>query len=221
MKSSVLLLSILTVTALGIVDAQQASAQGARYKYAPNIWQEDKPRVPGQQEAPRATFQGAMPQSSNFLGLSPSMLAKQAPKVVAKPVSIPSSQVSHKLFVPQTAFKPDFGKPTQPLQAGNPVKMATLPPGAGSPIPQKAAPPTANKAAAPVQQPKSAPRHLGHNSAVKGVLRTPTHAHGESATPQAASYTTGYVPGGLLPAQSGVGMKTRADVSGKVMNTNH
>jgi hypothetical protein len=227
MKSSFLLLSILTVTAIGIADAQQASAQGARYKYAPNLWQQEKPRVPGNIDAPRAVMPGSVPQSPGFLGLDPAMLSRPvqtppAPRLVAKPV--PSSQISHKLFVPSTTFKSDFGKPAQPLQAGEPLKMATLPLGAGSPIPQMAAaPPTANKAAAPVHHAtNSAPaRHIGHHTAVSGKLKTPTHAHGESATPIAASYSSGYVPGGLLPAQSGYGMKTHADVSGVLKTKMH
>ena len=219
MKTSVLFLSILAAAATGVVNAQRVSAQqetGARYKFAPTVYKIEQPRIPSNVEGPHAVTQGAMPHSSNFLGVDPGMLTPPPrPQVVAKPV--PATQVSHKLFVPNTAFKPDFGKPVQPLQAGEPVKMQTLPPGAGSPISQKAAPPTALKAAAPVQQPKhSAPRH-NHQIAVHGNLKTPTHSHGESATPMAASYSQGYVPGGLLPAQSGVGMKTRADVSGKVI----
>jgi len=144
--------------------------------------------------------------------------APAAPKVATKP-TVSTSQISHKVFVPNTAFKPDFGKPVQPLQAGDPVKMATLPPGAGSPIPQTAAaPPAVNKATAPVHHAtSSAPRHIAHSTALSGKLKTPTHAKGESATPIAASYNTGYVPGGLLPAQSGTGMKVNSNAYGRII----
>lgn len=222
MKSSItLLISILAVTAISIVDAQKASAQnetGARWKFAPNIYKIEQPRIPQNIDGPRAVTQGAMPRSSNFLGVDNGMLTPAPPKPVAKPV--PASQVSHKLFVPNTAYKPDFGKPQQPLTAGNPVKMATLPPGAGSPN-QKPAPPTATKASAPVQQPKhSAPaRHINRSTAVAGRLKTKL-PHGSAATPEVATYNTGYMPGGSLPA-SGVGMRTHADVSGKIIKQKH
>jgi hypothetical protein len=223
MKSSFILISILAVTAI-LAGAQTAQAQnetGARWKFAPNVYKLEQPRIPANLDGPHQVNQGSVPHSANFLTGDPGMLTKP----VAKPI-VPATQVSHKLFVPNTAtppsttFKPDFGKPNQPLQAGEPVRMTTLPPGAGSPISQKPAPPTANQAAAPVQQPKhSAPRH--HSTAVKGTLKTPVHAHGESATPVAASYSTGYTPGGLLPAQSGVGMSSRADVSGRIIKQKH
>jgi len=146
------------------------------------------------------------------------MLSKPAPAPQApKPITVPSSQVSHKLFVPGTAFKPDFGKPVQPLQAGGPMKMATLPPGAGSPNPMpklaSAPTPVAQSTAAPVHHAASSSVPHHHNAHVSGKLRTPTAAHGESATPIAA-YSTGYVPGGSLPAQSGAGMNTNTNVSG-------
>jgi hypothetical protein len=218
MKSSFLVLSVLAVAAVGLVDAQQAQAQGSRFKFAANTWKQEQPKIPGSYDAPAQVRAGSVPQGSNFLGVDPAMLSKPPvqQQVAARPV--PQTQISHKLFVPGTSFKPSFGKPVQPLQAGEPMKMATLPPGAGSPIPM-AAPPTAPKqAATPVHHTSSAPRHH-HAQAVTGRLRTPTHTRGESAPPaQVASYNTGYVPGGHLPAQSGVGMSTRADVSGTIIH---
>jgi len=216
MKSSFLLLSLISVTALGAVNAQVAHAEpkegGARWTFAPNIYRTEQARVPKEMDGPRAVRAGSVPQGSNFLGLDPAMLSKPTPQVAAKPITVPIAQVSNKLFIPGTSYKPSFGSPVQPAKA-EPMKMAVLPPGAGSPIPMTA-PPVAKPVAVPVHA--SAPRHI--HTAVSGSIRKPHKSHGESAPPAvAASYSSGYMPGGSLPAQSGAGSIADSKVSGRVL----
>ncbi len=220
MKSSFYLFSLMAVAALGIADAQSASAQeggkSARYTYAPNVWRIEQPRMPKDYDGGHLVKQGAVPRSSNFLGLSPETLSRPAapaPMPIAQVPARPS--VSAKAFVPTTAFHPSFGSPIQP-QAGVPMQVAALPPATGMPM---AAPSVAHTPAPVHQASRRIPSR--HTQAVTGKLVKPTHPSGAAATP--ATYgNMGYTPGGYLPAQSGSGMSTRADVSGRIINkTSH
>jgi hypothetical protein len=77
------------------------------------------------------------------------------------------------------------------------------------------APPVAKPVAAPVHT--SAPRHI--HTAVSGSIRKPHKSHGESAPPAVAAYSTGYMPGTTLPAQSGAGTSANSRVSGRLIGS--
>ncbi|MBX9690331.1 MAG: hypothetical protein K2X27_26695 [Candidatus Obscuribacterales bacterium] len=221
MKTRFFFLAILAaVSSITLIDAQSAQAQearaprGARFDFAPNRFKVEQPNLPRGYDAPSTVKAGAMPRSSNFLGVDPSMLASR-PAPVQAPAPVPVTQVSHKLFVPNTAFHPSFGQPVQPMQAGAPMQMAALPKPVAA-IPQVAAP-TVVKSAAPVHAAKrSVPARHHVSTGVSGKLRTPIHPTGQTASPASYGNNVGYVPGGYLPAQSGYG--TRADVHGRIMH---
>ncbi len=226
MKKRFFLVSILTAAAASALFVQQADAQeqrgsrGARWTFAPNIYKIEQPRIPQGYEAPSKVRQGAVPQSASFLGVDPGMLnSRPAPiaprqQVAARPAS---PQVTGKAFVPNTSFHPSFGQPVQPLQAGAPMHMATLPP-AVAPVPQAAAPAAARPAASPVHKatkPASRPYHATRT--VSGVLKKPSKTAGQSASPAVATYSSGYMPGGHLPAQSGAGSSVKTAVNGRII----
>lgn len=222
MKSRFFILSTLALAAIGLVDAQAAQAQesrGARYSFAKNVWKMEQPRVPSEVDTPHAVRQGAMPRSSSFLGVDPGMLSRPAAPQIATQPAINTQQVSHKLFVPNTSFQPSFGKPVQPLQAGAPLPMnvASLPAPVAN-MPQSAAPTVVKTASAPAHKRSGSPRH--HSTAVSGVLKTPHHPTGSSASPATATYgnNVGYVPGGYLPAHSSSGYSANTNVQGRIVH---
>lgn len=219
MKSRFFLVSSLAVAAIVSVGAQDASAQerqppkerGSRWTFAPNIYRVEQPRLPAGYDAPATVKTGAMPQSSNFLGLDPAMLASRpAPvaQVAARP-AMPS--VSAKAFVPNTSFMPSFGQPVLPLSAGQPIQMANLPVPV-TPGPHMSAPAVHT---APVHRQATRSHH-----GVSGKLLTPTKRNGQSASPAVAAYSSGYVPGGYLPTHSGSNTQINTAVSGRIMNQN-
>ena len=218
MKSRFYLLSILSLAAL-LTSGQAANAQakerGARWSFAPNIYKIEQPRIPQAYDAPSTVKSGAMPQNSNFLGLNPADLNSRPPSPVPQVAARPAfPQVSAKAFVPNTAFKPSFGQPILPLNAGAPMQMAHLP--AAAHVPQMAAP-TAARPAAPAHYARRPVARPHSSRAVSGRLVTPKKSVGQSASPAAASYSTGYVPGGYLPAHSGSGGGYNADVHGRII----
>lgn len=214
MKSRFLLLSVLSIAALVTVDAQEANAQakegGARWKFAPNIYRVEQPRLPQGYGAP-SVQQGAMPRSSSFLGLEPGMLNRPpapapVPQVAARPAM---PQVTGRAFVPTTAFNPSFGQPVQPMSAGAPIQMAQLPPAVG---PGTSTAPAVRQAA-----PAHRPVARSHNAHVSGKLLTPHKHVGQSASPAVASYSSGYMPGGSLPSHSSSGNSVSTNVNGRII----
>jgi hypothetical protein len=188
---------------------------GARFEFAKNVWKNEQARVPKDVEAPHMVKQGSVP-SSNMLGLDPGMLASRPaplPQVAARP-AVPS--VSAKAFVPNTNFNPTFGQPIAPLNAGAPMQMAALPPAS---VPQMAAP-NAARTAAPVHHSRGPSHpHSTHRTAVSGVLKTPIHPTGATATPASYGNGFGYVPGEHLPAVSGSGTNSSANVHGRIIKS--
>lgn len=218
MKSRFYLLSILSMAAL-VISAPAANAQakerGARWSFAPNIYKVEQPRLPQGYDAPSTVRSGAMPQSSNFLGVDPGMLNSRPPSPVSQVAARPAApQVTGRAFVPNTAFKPSFGQPIQPLNAGAPIQMAHVPPSAH--IPQMAAP-TAARPAAPAHYARRPVARPHSTRAVSGRLVTPKKSVGQTASPIAATYSTGYVPGGYLPAHSGSGNGVNTNVHGRII----
>lgn len=229
MKSRFLPLSILAAMAFSLVSFQAVSAQeqqqqrGARFNFAPNIWKTEEARIPNNRYAPaqpaHAVKHGSMPQSSNFL-LDPSMIPEAPKPVIA---TAPTTNLSHQVSIPRTNaqlpktnYQPAFGRPL----SAPPMAVASLPPQAMAPITQ-AAKPAAMKSA-PIHAAKHVSASLRHNHArtgVSGRLLTRTHPVGQSA-PVAASYgkNFGYQPGGYLPTQSGTGVSTRSEVSGRILH---
>lgn len=198
MKAISLQLTLILVALSGVA-LQEASAQErtARFKFPPNYYKIEQPRVPAEMMATRhnnnhqpnhAVRHGSMPQSSSFLGVTPDMVQPTE----ATPV------VTAQAFVPATSFQPSFGKPVVPMQA----KPAAL-----QPAQQKAA-------SKPASTVKKAPVKV-HKS-VSGIVRKPTSA--PSANSAVASYGNnfGYAPGAYVPSQSG-SMTTKKDVFGRVL----
>jgi hypothetical protein len=188
---------------------------GARFEFAKNVWRNEQARMPKDYDAPHLVKQGSVP-SSSMLGLDPGMLNSRPqplPQVAARP-AVPS--VSAKAFVPNTNFNSNFGQPIAPLNAGAPMQMAALPPAS---VPQMAAP-NAARTAAPVHHSRGVSHHPHSTStAVSGKLKTPIHPTGASATPASYGNGFGYVPGEHLPAVSGSGTSSSANVHGRIIKS--
>lgn len=222
MTSRFLIASILVAASFGFcaeqAQAQEGRAPGARFSFAKNVWKNEQARVPSDADGPRMVKQGAVPHSSNFLGLDPGMLNSRPqplPQVAARP-AVPS--VSARAFVPNTNFNSNFGQPIAPLNAGAPMQMAALPAPAAA-IPQMAAP-VAGRTAAPVHHSRGTSHPHSTRTAVSGKLKTPIHPSGASATPATYGNNFGYVPGEHLPAvQIGSGTNSRADVHGRIVKS--
>jgi hypothetical protein len=159
---------------------------------------------------------GKVPHNSSFLGVDPQLLAKPvAPvthtQVTMRPTSTQAQPIS-------SSFKPAFGQPVEPQVA----HIASLPKMAS---PMSISPSSAAKAVSAKLLPVKP--SLAANRKVHGTLLNHKHAVGESLGPALAlknidSYgkNVGYVPGQYLPTSSGAGMNTRADVTGKLLNSN-
>lgn len=231
MKSRFFQLSIFTAIVVGMVSAQGAMAQeqqrGARFNFAPNIWKAEEPRIPNGRYAPQAPAHavkhGSMPQSSNFL-LDPSMIptpVRQEPAapVVATRVTPRISVPSTNYAMPKSNYQPEFGKPL----SAPPMAVASLPTTpAMAPKPQAAQAPIAKPAFKPTATTRiaSAPHRHHVQTGVNGKLLTRPRSVGQAATPAVASYgkNFGYQPGGYLPTQTGSGVSTRQEVSGRLIH---
>jgi hypothetical protein len=211
MNTQLKFLPILIIAATVTVTLQPASAKGARFDFAPNIFPLEHAQLPaGYGEppvAPHSVQTGSVPKSSSFLGVDPQLLSKAPVAPLAR--AIPSMNFT-KAVPLNSPYQSTFGKPVTPSQ---PV-MATLP-----------------KAAAPLALNPPATKPVAAKNASKSVsgklLNKPKHVVVPSRATALAlgkkidSYgqNSGYTPGGYLPTASGSGMTINADVSGKLLQT--
>jgi len=190
-----------------------AEEGGARFRYAPNIWRLEQPRIPHESYAvtppARSALDGRVPRGTSFLGVDPQLLSKPAPITRTQAVMQPSIKPAAPTNNP---FQPSFGQPSTP-----PV-MAALPKTA-SPLslPQS----SANKALSGKLLHKPSPLA---NKQVSGKLFNHKRAVGQSAGPALAlkhigryDRNVGYVPGAFLPTSLSSGMSAKADVKGRLL----
>lgn len=201
---------------------QSADAQGARFKYAPNVYKIEESRLPagyGQPAAaahnPHSVTHGSMPKGNSLLGIDPTMLAarpKPAPRVAPIAQTQLSGIPSFTNVVPMlnpfapVANKGQFG---QPLNV--PPVVASLPPQAAKPQTSKPPAPAAS-------------------SNVSGKLRTPARANtavaGRMVKPRALAAKQGpaiqsygnnnfYSVGSTAP--TGGGTSTSTSVNGRIL----
>lgn len=203
--------------------SQAANAGDARFHFAPNTWQGDRPVKPVMRavDVPHSVTSGAIPASSSFLGLDPGLLQKPAPP--PPPVVIPQVQVAAtpsfaqvvpQIAMPKSPFNPAFG--ALPGMSASP-KVAHLP--ATITPPQAKAGPAA---ALPPKQVKPVVAHNTHaTKSVHAVL-----SHHKTSTPAGLvadagkridSYGSGYVPGPFVPTALGDGSRTQTDVHGTLL----
>ncbi|HEY9784538.1 MAG TPA: hypothetical protein V6D17_03980 [Candidatus Obscuribacterales bacterium] len=208
--------------AVAAVAVQPANAQGARFKFAPNVYKLEESRVP--HGAGMATPQpmhsvrlGAVSGGKSLLGLDPQMLRKPirhmapvAPIAQTVVAAKPSFTNVIPQFVP-SQFKAQFGQPLS-------VPAAKAAPTQALPQPAQAQPNAlANNAVSGKLTPpaKSAPIKVAR--AVSGRLKTPRRPVGLAAQPQSIqSYGNQfYRPGTYVP--TGSGSSTRTDVYGHII----
>jgi len=216
------------ISLLVLTGSQSASAQGqgrgARFNYAPNVFSLEGPVMPKAVQAAHSVRSGSVPRGSNFLGVDPQFLAKPvAPPVTQTLVTAaPAVNQAAGQLLPKIPFNNSFGKPAS---AAPPV-IAQAPVPAAAPMAAlaKSLPPVT--AAKPVTSSRPAGGHhrrLRSNKDVHGVLtkRPQTSPDGLQATAGRGldSYgkNVGYVPGPFLPASTGDGMRTEANVSGRII----
>lgn len=208
--------SLIAITALSAF--QSASAQegaptrGARFNYAPNVYKVESANLPkgyGQFATPTHNVRAGGVPSKSLLGLDPAMLQKPMPipqpVVAARPAA---TSVTSQVSVPKTWFNPMFGTPNT---------VAQLP----SPMPQQAVAMPIAPARPQHAVTRSAPvANHAVRTGLSGRVRLPKRHNVTPlmASPAVASYgkNFGYVPGPLLPSNSG-GASATSSVSGKIM----
>ncbi len=217
MNIKFLTLSIVTVAATIGTSSQSAQAQGARFQYEPNVWGSEvharraASRTPQQQVAPHSVMPGAMPRSSNFLGVSPNFLTK-AP--APKPILVPETVV---------VARPTVHQPVQPQvpivaqqQQLTPFNSLFGSPKSASPVTQPAAHATPAASQLPASKPAPIhhrPTHRAQN--LHGKLLPPKQAVPAVATPQIANYGNQFYASGS--GVNGVGQHSSATVTGTVI----
>lgn len=203
---------------------QAAEAQGARFKYAPNVYKVEESRLPagyGQPVAnPHSVRHGAVPSGRSMLGLDPTMLAARPP-VSRGPRVAPIAQTqlsgipSFTSVVPMlnpfapVANKGQFGQPL-----GSAPVVASLPPQAIKPQVAQ------SKPTAPVSV----------SSSVGGRVRVPANANslrGRMVKParalaarqgspiQTYGNNNFYQTGSTVP--TGSGFSSNTNVSGRIL----
>lgn len=224
-KSAFLYAIMIAVTACFAAQPAKAEEGGARFRYAPNIYASEKPRVPHSYarmdpEVPS----GHVPRSPSFLGVDPTMLRPPTvfrPMPAVAPIARPqvAANPSFTSAVPQLVapqFKAQFG---QPLSSQAPNAMASLP----QSMPP---PPMAGRPNQPVKssvsgklRPSIAPSFRGM---VSGRLKHPTVARSAGSPQQLPPVENyggmGYSSGPLLPSfAGGTGRGANTSVTGHVV----
>lgn len=208
---------------------QSAEAQGARFKYAPNVFKMEESRLPPGygQPAPsnHSVTHGSMPKGTSLLGFDPKMLAPRPQQIARGPRVAPIAQTqlsgipSFTTAVPMlnpfapVANKGQFGQPL-----GSSPVVASLPPQASKPQGQA------------VQQKSFAPTSAGSNlsgrinprrsnTAVAGRLAP--RARGLAAKPGSPIQSYGnnnfYQSGPTAPTGSSVTTSATGNVYGRVL----
>lgn len=204
---------------------QSAEAQGARFKYAPNVFKMEEARIPAGygQPAPsnHSVTHGSMPSGRSILGIDPTMLAHKPP-VARGPRVAPIAQTqlsgipSFTSVVPMlNPFAPvaNRGQFGQPLSS-SPV-VASLPPQASKPqgqaVQQKSFAPASTNSSL---NGKINPRRSSNNVSARRIQP----ARGLAAKPGSPIQSYGsnfYQPGSTVP--TGSGFTTHTSVNGVVL----
>jgi hypothetical protein len=213
-------LSIVLVASAGACPAFAGPQEGGmRFKYAPNIFPLEQPRVPQNDVSTggkpvHPAMEGKVPHGPSFLGVDPNFLRPApAPRQVQThtQVAMHPSPVSI-----NSPFRSSFGAPeAPPPQAAQPKMLPSF--GSPSALPQS----SSNKAVAGKLMPhKSQP--VSANRSVAGKLLPRRHPAGQPASALALkpieSYGFGYTPGRYMPVSSSSGMSTRTSLSGRILN---
>jgi hypothetical protein len=200
---------------------QSAEAQGARFKYAPNIYKIEESRMPagyGQPAAnPHSVTHGSAPKGMSALGLDPTMLAarpvRPAPRVAPIASTTVAASPSWTNAVPflnpfaPVANKGQFG---QPLNPNVPPVVASLPPQAAKAQPKSIAPASSTNLSGKINPRRS-------STAVAARLAKPARALAarQGAPIQSYGNNNFYAPGSTAP--TGSGFSTNTNVSGRIL----
>lgn len=219
------LFSLAIIGFVSLAGSQSASARegGARFNYAPNTYSLEGPVVRRAAEPMHSVKSGSVPRGSSFLGVDPQMLTKAPPAPVPQLVPQAVPQTTAQVMPKHTPFDINaFGKP---ISAPPPV-IAQAPPPSVAPMAAAAkalTPPViANK---PVTSRRPAANRSGTRSTrdVHGVLTSHKQKSPDGLQAIAGrgldSYgkNVGYVPGPYLPQGTGDGVRTEANVSGRII----
>lgn len=203
---------------------QAAEAQGARFKYAPNVYKVEESRLPagyGQPVAnPHSVRHGSVPSGRSMLGLDPTMLAARPP-VSRGPRVAPIAQTqlsgipSFTSVVPMlnpfapVANKGQFGQPL-----GSAPVVASLPPQAIKPQVAQSkptAPVTANSNV------NARVRVPSNSNSLRGRMAKPARALAARQGSPIQTYENNnfYQPGSTVP--TGSGYTTTTSVGGRIL----
>lgn len=203
MKANNLIAAIVTISAAGAI-ASPAQAQGARFIFAPNIWQYEEPKTPKPAyNGPVGTVSRGSVPAKSFFGFDPGFFQKLANNTAPQ-----SKQLSFNFWPnfqpqPQPVFKSEFGQPIQ-SQTATTQAMSVQPQ-------PKAAYYPASKVIANRQvqgRLQSTPKSGNIASGSSGSFVKPVASYGNNF----------YVPGNTSPAASGSTSTVKTLVDGRVVN---
>ncbi len=202
---------------------QAADAQGARFKYAPNIYKMEESRMPtgyGQPVAnPHSVTHGSAPKGMSALGLDPSMLAaRPAPRgprvapIAATTVAASPSWTNAVPFLNPFAPVANKGQFGQPLNPNVPPVVASLPPQASKAQPRTIAPSSNSSLSGKINPRRS-------STAVAARLAKPARALAAKQGSPIQSYGNnfGYTAGSTAPVGSGASTSVTGNVYGRVL----
>ncbi len=204
---------------------QSAEAQGARFKYAPNVYKMEEARIPHgagalQPPSQHSVTHGSAPRGMASLGLDPSMLAARPQPVSRGPRVAPIAQTQLSGIPSFTSVVPMLN-PFAPVQNkgqfGTPLNvppvMASLPPQASKPQAAQlkpTAPVTASNLSGRIN-----PRRSTNN--VSGRIAKPARALAAKQGSPIQTYGNNnfYQPGSTVP--SGSGLSSHTSVNGVIL----
>lgn len=203
---------------------QAAEAQGARFKYAPNIYKIEESRMPagyGQPAAnPHSVTHGSAPKGMSALGLDPTMLAarpvRRAPSVAPIANTTVAASPSWTNAVPflnpfaPVANKGQFG---QPLNPNVPPVVASLPPQAAKAQPKSIAPASTSTGVSS----KINARRASTAVAARRIPRATGLAAKPGSPIQSYGNNFGYTAGSTAPTGSGASTSVTGNVYGRVL----
>lgn len=218
-KFAILSTTIAIIAASSTV--QSAEAQGARFKYAPNVWKNEEARMPagyGQPAAnPHSVTHGAAPKGMSALGLDPTMLAAR-PKPRVAPIAQQNVHSTLGFANPVPMLNPfapiaNKGQFGQPLNPNVPPVVASLPPQAAKAQPKSIAPASTNTNLSGKINPRRS------STAVAARLARPARALAarQGAPIQSYGNSNFYAPGSTAPAGSGASTSVTGNVYGRVL----
>lgn len=220
-KFAILSTTIAIIAASSTVQA--ADAQGARFKYAANVWKNEEARMPtgyGQPVAnPHSVTHGSAPKGMSALGLDPSMLAaRPAPRgprvapIAATTVAASPSWTNAVPFLNPFAPVANKGQFGQPLNPNVPPVVASLPPQASKTQPRTIAPSSNSSLSGKIN-----PRRSSTAVAARRVPRANALAAKQGAPIQSYGNNFGYTAGSTAPVGSGASTSVTGNVYGRVL----